>query len=209
MYLTRQPRAPHYLLSLSRKPPSPAAVLHPNTEVPLRQYIVLIGSLCLTLSLLTGCGNGNDGRPLTPNKRKLGSTQTTTNPVGTTDNTQAVQLDYCKTFTPVDASPAASLFGGAQVCKIRNTPTVVRIKVSGNFPLGGRFCVVPMTNDGAHRESCFAINGQADVALDPNVASYGYGSMAMINEGDLSAYRAFLNFQSTVSPPRGITFMNQ
>jgi len=160
----------------------------------------------LSLTLLNGCGNAG-GKPLTPYKRGLTSAQTanTSNPVVT----DGVQLDWCKNFSSLDGTNGipGSLFNGASLCKIKSTNSVVRIKVSANFPINGRFCIVPM-NDSNYRESCFSINGQADVAVDAAAQSYGYGSVALIAEGDLAAYRAFINFQTTVSPPRGIVFMN-
>lgn len=174
----------------------------------MRQYNVLTGLFALlTLTLLNGCGNASD-KALTPYKRGLTSAQTANN--SNNSAVSGVQLDWCKNFSPLDGTNGipATMLAGASLCKIKNSVSTVRIKVSANFPIGGRFCLVPMTGDGLFRESCFAINGQADVMLDTTAQTYGYGSVAIIAEGDMAAYRAFVNFQTTTSPPRGIVFMN-
>lgn len=183
--------------------PSYAAAESLIHEVPLRQYIVLPALLLLTV-LFTGCGNGNDGRPLTPYKKTGASTS-----AASTNVASALQIDYCQNFVPFDGSQVSGIqFNGASVCKIKSQPTTVRIRVGANFPINGRFCVVPM-NELAFRESCFAINGQADVILDAAVQTYGYGSLALILESDLPAYRAYLNFTSQITPPRGVAFLTQ
>lgn len=154
----------------------------------------------LALAIFTGCGNGNDARTLGGKKSQTTSTLTAT-------NAPLVSLEYCQNFVPYGDATSA-MFNGASICKIKGNATMVRVKTGANFPISSRFCLVPMSSI-AFRESCFTINGQADIALDPAVLTYGYGSVAFIAEGNVAAYRAFLSYASPLDPPRGIALMGQ
>jgi len=100
----------------------------------------------------------------------------------------------------------AEVFAGALACKAHGLTPIVRLKVSSSFPTNARFCLVP-ANEFAFRETCFTINGQADITLDP--AAQNYGSLVLLAESDLNSYKMFLNYQIANAPPRAIALMNQ
>jgi hypothetical protein len=157
----------------------------------------------ILLTLLTGCGNGNDGKPLGAKKSAAQA-----NPVNA-NIAPNLSLAYCKTFTVVSGTNPtyAEIFAGAVACKANAPAPTVRLKVSANFPSSARFCLVP-ANDTPFRESCFTVNGQTDVLLDS--AAQSYGTLVLLAESDLSTYKAFLGLQVTPpGPPRAVLVMNQ
>lgn len=163
----------------------------------------LLSIALLSLALLSGCGNGNDGSPLGLRKKSSGSS---VNPVQV-GVTPPLKLQYCKAFTVYSGTnPAfAETMAGSSICKVDSAAPVVHLKVGMSFPKSGRFCLIPM-NEFAFAETCFSATDAMTYHLDP--AATSYGSIVLLAEADLATYKAFLNFQTLNGPPRAFAIMN-
>ncbi len=154
------------------------------------------------LAVLSACGNTNDGNPFRSKKSSV-----TVNPIKAGAQSP-LGLLYCKQFTVIDGGNAsfAASFSGSSICKVDSSYPMVQLKVGMNFPQNGRFCLVPMS-DYAFPETCFSPTDAMTFTLDASAAQFG--SIVILAESDLNAYKAFLNYASNYAPPRAIAVMNQ
>lgn len=151
---------------------------------------------------LTGCGNANDG--LTRKYPSMLSAVTTTRGPSAPLNS----FSSCKPFAVLGGSNPAyaqATFAGIQACRGVSHPFEVLLQVNSNFPTSTSFCLVPLTSSGvqAAQETCFNVNGQAQLQL--NTSNYSY--LVLLAQADLAAYRAYLAQQTEASPPRAVATM--
>jgi hypothetical protein len=162
----------------------------------VRYFYLWIGLLCLS-----GCGNANDGQPFTPyNKR---SAIKIPNPVQVAASTKPL---FCR--DPLLVSSLSSFnqaYSGSSLCVSEGSVPnsrgyAVHLKMRSDFPQNVRLCLIPFQGDFAATESCFLVNGQADVTLTVD----DYTSAVLLPEGNLLEYKAYLNNPAISPPPRVI-----
>jgi hypothetical protein len=149
--------------------------------------------------LLSGCGNGDDGIT----RRRLASQSSLT-----AKKTFATPLDSFSSCQPMvvkegtNPAYANATYSGIQACRGLSRPAEVLLQVNAYFPTNVTFCLIPI-NSAAAPESCFTINGQAQIAL--STSNYSY--LVLVANSDLAAYKAYQAQLANDAPPRAIATM--
>jgi hypothetical protein len=167
----------------------------------VRHIALWLGLFCLPL--LTACGNGNDGRAFNPFPKK--STSSVNNPVNAGLGVSGQFLPCHSAWAPSADAGFNAAFAGSVLCPGEGPTTgskgaLARLKVNSGVPVNTRLCMIPFVYDLPTAETCFAINGQADVVL----SSDQYTSIVVLSESQLAAYKAYMNDPNYPAPARVI-----
>lgn len=141
-----------------------------------------IALLALTLA---ACGNADHGI------EKKNQSLSTATAITLAATNPSLTLGPCKNLTVyAGTDPSfASTLQGTSACAGTNLTNVVRLRVSANFPVNARVCLVPFNTVSSYPETCFLINGQADIT----VTTPAYTGVSLVREGDLQSYFSYLN----------------
>lgn len=156
----------------------------------------------LSASLLSACGNGNDGKTNSNSKKNIDTTPIQERISRRVSSVTAMPLFCQSTFLGNDLSFNQTMMG-TSVCPIEGTTngqkgSLVRVRVNANFPRNLRVCLVPIGPAVMSNVPCFAIDGEVDV----NVFTDQYTSLVMVEESNLAAYQAYRNGAAAALPPR-------
>lgn len=169
----------------------------------MRHHFLWLGLLCIAAAL-PGCGNADDGRPFTPNGKPFSAAQQQALSSNTINTARVTKLLFCSNPLFVSSDPGINtMFAGSVLCPTEGVLPgsrgySIRLKVNANIPVNTQLCLVPFVGNYPDAERCFAFNGQIDVLLATNQ----YTSAVVLNESDLSAYKAYLSNPALFPPPR-------
>jgi hypothetical protein len=164
---------------------------------------VIQAGILFLLPLLTACGNGNDGKAFNPFPKKGSTSSVQQNPVQVGLRPPSnLGASYTPTVYSDDAG-FTSAFQGTTLSPILQLGSTarsasVRIKVGYAVPANTRLCAVPFVYDVTVQETCFSIDGQADVPLATNQ----YTSIIVLPQAQLANYQAFLMNPAAIAPAR-------
>lgn len=68
------------------------------------------------------------------------------------------------------------------------------------MPVNARLCLVPFVGSYPAAQSCFSINGEADVVLSTDQ----YGSIILLPEESMAQYSTFLSNPAATAPSRAL-----
>lgn len=158
-------------------------------------YLKLLSWTLFSL-LLVACGNADQG--IEKKRQDLNGLGTATSVTYGPDGI-AKTFGPCKNMTVYGGKDPsfATVYNGASACASTSHEHIVKLKVSANFPASIRFCLIPLTATAALMESCFSVNGQADIAL----SSSTFSAVVLVREVDVDDYRAFLMNPGGPYPP--------
>jgi hypothetical protein len=165
---------------------------------------LLLWITLMLLPLLTGCGGNysSNGHAFNPYPKKS-SSASTQNPVQVGLQPPS-QFQACQGPTIFTDDPGfQSAFQGAVLCPglqpgSTNRSNVVRFKVGAAVPANTALCIVPFVYDADAKETCFLMNGQADVQLSTNQ----YTSLVVVPQAYLNVYLSFLVTPGSNPPSR-------
>lgn len=149
------------------------------------KYLILLFALC-------ACGNADQG---------IGPKKSKSNPVAKLSQTASaptVDSGLCKTMQAYKASNLTSSdeLNGASLCTNNNSPALLTLKVSANFPATTRYCLVPLNSAKTFTASCFIGNGQIPIGLSTS----DFTDVALVSESNLNSFLLWANGGSVSFP---------
>jgi hypothetical protein len=159
--------------------------------------LILFLSVLLPAVMFSACGNSDRGLIENRKPPAASAVNSASAHPGPQDTFSACQLMTINGGS--NAAYAQTTFTGTHVCRGISRPNSALLQVNASFPANVSFCLVPIAADGtASAETCFNVNGQAEITLTTS----NYSVLVLLAASDMSNYRAYLAQQTDNAPPR-------
>lgn len=137
---------------------------------------------------LVGCGQNADRGIAYKERNYMLSTSSQAAGV-----TQGLSYGPCKNLQLY--GPADSTLNGSSACASTSQLNVVMLRVNAYFPSNVRYCLVPFSSSASFPETCFTMNGQANITLSTS----SFSGVSLVKESDLAYYKSYLT--QPLTPP--------
>lgn len=145
-------------------------------------------TLLLIALILVGCGQNADRGIAYKERSYMLSTSSQTAGI-----TQGMSFGPCKNLQVY--GPADSTLNGSSSCASTSNLNVVMLRVNAYFPSNVRYCLVPFSASASYPETCFTMNGQANITL----STASFTGVSLVKESDLAYYKSYLT--QPLTPP--------